>query len=421
MEDENFGPEKTGEIDADIIGINLVGAPYIPKAISMIRDRVRSGAGVVLGGQIVNALSKEEFARLFSGIRDDVEVVNGNDDLVLEKTFWLQGPMSPKEMVSQVPVWEKINDAKMKKYLNREFSYYVSQGCTFNCKFCQAEKGKKEKYRDLNVVQEELEYLAGKAVSFGIEKLSFYMSNLDGFQTPEKLLEFAKIVESVKRKFGIKIEFRCLATLEFFLRAVKNHEGILPTLRNAGFTSVGFGIDGATPEVWRAIGKSHNIGDKDKEGLQKSIDAISICAENGITPEILMVFGHPTDTQESLETALDFVQDMANRYGAVPRPHVAKHIIPGADAWRAKENQDIVSQLIENPEYFQALDYAALASEISHPDAELRKWTNKYYQAMCAMSDRATKYVYPDTPLFREEMARDGTTVERVNQGRFDR
>ena len=23
MEDENFGPEKTGEIDADIIGINL--------------------------------------------------------------------------------------------------------------------------------------------------------------------------------------------------------------------------------------------------------------------------------------------------------------------------------------------------------------------------------------------------------------
>lgn len=414
--DENFGVESRDMIEADIVALNLVGAPYIPRAIDIIRRRVRSGAKVILGGQICSSLNDEEFATMF-GMRDDVELFNGNDDKNLRQIFELSSCLPSKESVSQVQVWEKISEDKMSAYLSREFSFYVSQGCAYNCDFCQADKAKPEKYRDLKVIKEDLTYLAGKAVSLGLDRISFYMSNLDAFQTPTKLLEFAGIIEEVKIKFKIDIQFRCLATLECFLRAKE----IIPILKKAGLKSVGFGVDGGTAEVLASVNKKHNIYRGNRCALQKASDAISLCAENDIIPEILMVFGHPGETEESLKSALDFVREMAEKYKALPRPHVAKHIIPGAKEWRNPQNTKIVQHFIHNPDYFQATDYAALASELTHPDAELRALTNKYYLAMCKIREGSTQWIYPDTPEFRAEAVKQGTTIEALNQGRFDR
>ncbi len=305
----------------------------------------------------------------------------------------------------------------MREYLSREFAIYVSQGCAYNCSFCQAAKGQKEKYRDLDLLKGELTYLASRAKSLEIEKLSFYMSNLDGFQTPKMLLEFAKIVEEVKAESGVNIEFRCLAGIRSFLNAAE----IVPYVAKAGMKTIAFGVDGATAEVWASVNKNQNFGKQDDDDLKRAMEAIKLCVENGITAEMLMVFGHPVETEESLKAALDFCQEMADKYGAIPRPHVAKHVIPGADEWKNPANKDIVEQFIENPDYFQALDYTAFASELSHPNAELRALTNKYYKAICEIVPGSTQYIYPNTPEEIAKAAAQGTTIEQLNRGRFDR
>jgi hypothetical protein len=77
------------------------------------------------------------------------------------------------------------------------------------------------------------------------------------------------------------------------------------------------------------------------------ISAIKIIKEQyGITPEILMVFGYNEfDNEESLKLALEFTCQMNAKYGALPRPHVAKDFIPGSDNWHKPEYTERVKYL----------------------------------------------------------------------------
>lgn len=423
FQDENFDAVDK-EIDADIVGINLVGAPYIPKAIEMIRGRVREGSIVLLGGQIVDSLDNSgDFERLFWNIKENVTVLNGNRKENLEGVFGSQ-ELPEQEEVSSIPIWEGINDEKMKAYLEHEISIYLSQGCKHACTYCQALKNKDEKYRDLNMASADLEWLTEKAISFGIDHLDIYFSNLDFFQTPAKLKEFAEEVIKMKEKYGFTYNFRALSTLESFLEA---DSSLVQLLKKAGLSAIGFGIDGATPEAWRMTGKMHNLSKKDEDAAKKCVDAVRITVENGITPEILMVFGHDLKNLEKsrsdLEHSLQFSKDMVEQFGAVIRPHVVKNLVPGAIEWKKRtSNATEIEMLLSHPEYFQALDYTALPSEITHPDATFRDLVEEYYRAVCALSpERSTKIVYPNTPEFQRRANSMGTTVEKLNEGQFDR
>jgi hypothetical protein len=393
MVDENFGDAPTGEIEADVVGINLVGAPYIPVAIKMISDRVRSGARVLLGGQIIDSLSIEEFEQLFCSIRPDVEVVNGNEEIAR---------YSPEEEVSSIPVWDLIPDEQMREYLSHEFSFYLSQGCKYGCRSCQAKKGRKEKYRNMEVMREDLEYLILRAKSLGLLEFKMYLSNLDMLQNEEKIMEFGKIVGQLRKKHDFHINFRGLAGIESYYFS---HLYTIMCLRDVGLTSIAYGIDG-NPSVWNSILKNQNQGNEG--GYKRCESAIAGTSQMGVTPEILMVFGYDQDTRESLQEACDFVTDMTEKYGAVPRPHVAKTIIPGADAWKAPENREIVSHLLENPERFKDLDYLALASDVTHED-ELGVLVNEFATKVAELmgGDPWGELVLPSSP--------------EMNVGKYDR
>ena len=112
---------------------------------------------------------------------------------------------------------------------------------------------------------------------------------------------------------------------------------------------------------------------------------------------------------------------MQEKYGALPRPHVSKTIIPGAKAWKEPENHAIVEKFISDPTLFQALDYTALPSELTHPNKSLKKATSAWYRKICALDPDATKYVIPDTPHYRGIANRKNTTVTKMNEGKFDR
>jgi MoaA/NifB/PqqE/SkfB family radical SAM enzyme len=419
--DENFACER-GEIEADIIAVNLVGAPYIPEAIQVIK-RARNGSTVILGGQIVDSV-KDDFAQLFCSVRTDLRVVNGNDLKVLAKVLQID-EIPEKETVSSIPIWETIPEEEMRKYLSHSMSFYLAQGCKYSCTFCQAEKGTPEKYRDVEMAAMDLEWLSKKAMSFGYSDLDIYFSNLDIFQTGEVLEVFLDKVLEVKALYPtFTYSLRGLATVESMLHM---SDRVLKKAKEAGFVSVGLGVDGATPAVWRKTAKTHNFSSKDKNAAQRSIDAIKRCHGARITPEVLMVFGHDTgdfeESKEDLEVSFQFSKDMVDQFGAIPRPHVVKTLVPGAVEWKKKKrNRKMIELLLQNPEYFQALDYTALPSEISHPNRALRSLVEKYYRRVCELDpEYSTKIIYPNTPETQQWAKDNNTSIPALNEGKYDR
>ena len=69
----------------------------------------------------------------------------------------------------------------------------MSQGCKFACDFCAADKLMAERYRDLDVVEDEITTLSDLASGFGMDKMTMYLSSLDLFQSPDKLVEVLEI------------------------------------------------------------------------------------------------------------------------------------------------------------------------------------------------------------------------------------
>ena len=425
LHDENIKPMQ---LSSSYVGINLLGAPYIPEVIKLqkeIDERVQEKAIYLLGGQVVssspNGLSQKQFKRLFGD-----SAYNGNDDKTLASVLGIEaGMLSPPEITSLIPAYEKIPDEMMKMYLSKEFGLYVSQGCMFHCDFCGANRtildttGKpiiqaEEVYRNPKIIKDDLEYLVKKAKSFGIKELNIYMSNLDTFQKPHKLHEFAYAVKDVKQSNpGFEIRLRGLSTPALYVNARDKHAKYIENLVEAGFHTAGFGVDGMTPQVWKGVHKEINDEKRCLEAIQ------SARRDFGIIPEILMVFGHVgVDTEKTLKLACEFTQAMVDTYEAVPRPHVAKNFIPGNKGWIYPGNVKAIELLLKNPESFQGLDFTSLASPLTHPDGRLRELTNHYYKEICNIEGNTTQWVMPITPDLTPKQIEE---VKKSNKWKYDR
>lgn len=423
VHDENIEPSQ---ISSKYVGINLLGAPYIPEAIKLqkrIEEETSERKAFLLGGQVISGLGEQQLKRLFGE-----NSYNGNLDENLKRILEIPNrKLVPANMTSLIDVYKRIPDEVMKEYLSREFSLYVSNGCLYNCSFCgvfertrQDGMGNKikagETYREPQIIGQDLDYLTRRAKKLGINNFSIYMSNLDVFQNPEQLLKFAYEVQKVKKSHsGFKIKLRGLSTVTSFLEARKKNPNSIEQIIAAGFDTVGFGIDGFGQEIWNAVHKSHNTE-------SKCFDAIKCARESGITPEILMVFGHPkADNNESLEAALKFTEKMIEDYGAIPRPHVDKSFIPGNDDWANPPNEatrQSIERLMQHPELFQSLDFTALPTSLSHPNPKLRELTTDYFLKMCELKGNTTQFVKPITPDLTPRQIEE---VKKFNEERYDR
>lgn len=85
---------------------------------------------------------------------------NGNNPETLGSIVGVRPQDIPStECIDMTSVYADIDDEHMRLYLEREFSVYVSQGCKYNCNFCQAAKGRPEIYRELSGFENELTHL----------------------------------------------------------------------------------------------------------------------------------------------------------------------------------------------------------------------------------------------------------------------
>ncbi len=416
--DENI---ESGSVDR-ITGINLLGAPYIPSVIEF-QKRLNHIYGddylLLIGGQVVSDLTDSNIKRLFGK-----NVVNGNNPESLSKALMVDEQQIPRiENLSLIPAYSLLLDDSMYSYLSNEFGFYLSQGCKYWCSFCAAKRSgynpvygkvveEREVYRDLEIAAKDLDFLIRRGQSLGIQELHLYLSNLDLFQSPDCLNVFAKNVKETKAKYeGFNIVMRGLSNVRSFLYAHDNCPHVIQNMIEAGLKQIGFGVDGATSKVWKETRKPQT----ESECIRAIVISKTVY---GLTPETLMVFGHNrSDDETSLHLAYEFVRDMKTEYGALPRPHVAKDIVPGNNGWYDRKNRPIVEKFLNAPCLFQNLDFTAVPSPITHPNQEFRRLVTKYYLEVCNLSGCLTQDVLPVSP---EMSISEFSKIKSYNLRKYD-
>ncbi|MCK4886925.1 MAG: radical SAM protein [Planctomycetes bacterium] len=419
VSDENI---ETHNYTHPVIGINLLGPPYIPTAIAytkFLQSTYNKNFLLIIGGQVASGLSAKQHQQLFGS-----NTINGNKVEVLMEAIGAEVGAGKKiSELSLIPAYSQLSDKYMRLYLNTEFGFYLSQGCKYACSFCTASRSihdpinnkvinNKEIYRNLDVAYNDMRYLVNKAIGFGIKKLDLYLSNLDLFQNPANVKMFAERIIQLRKNYpGFSINMRALSNVRSFLKVHKSSPEIILQMIEAGLYRIGFGIDGATPEIWKETRKPQT--------KSECIKAMVVSKnEYNLITEMLMVFGYNKyDNEKSLQLAYDFSRDMSEEYGALIRPHIAKDIAPGNDGWRNKENEEVVNRFIKNPVLFQNLDFTAIPSPYTHPDGELRKLITKFYKKICQLPSSLTQYVKPETTdMAKKELSE----VRKFNLMKYD-
>lgn len=393
----------------ELLGISVIGAPYIPEVQNLIAQ-VRSQ--VILGGQIINGLSDIEFKKLFG-------------PQAIKATNFPALTQGNPESVSLIPLYEKIGDIEMQKYLEKEMCLYLSNKCSKACKFCGAARswpGKKakESYRHLELVDQDLRYLVKRASTYGLGGLKIYLSNLDLFQSQSPLELFVSRLEALKTDYpDFKFSFRGLSCVDSFMRTRKNNPELIERFSSCGLDTLGFGIDGVSPRIWKAIKKSHN----------RSLDNCTECIRSAhedfsITPEALMVIGHvsndrsqrPVEDKASLDLTYGFASDMLEFYSAIPRSHIAKSI-PGSEIWL--EHRHKLEILFKNTETWQSLDFLAYATGLTQGSKDYALMVNGYHDRLCSLFPE--KCSQPIIPIEPDLTSAEVVDIRIQNLGKYDR
>jgi hypothetical protein len=219
------------------------------------------------------------------------------------------------------------------------------------------------------------------------------------------------MIERVEAETGIPMRLRALSRADSYESAIQLD--LINTAKRAGFYQFGFGADGAADiSLLKAIHKGDNR-------LETRLFRVFEHAEkNGISPEILYVFGIPEDTDDTLNKTRELCVGLLNAFStSVYRGFPAKNEIPGNANWpkQSFKRSAVYRRLLDNPLLFLNLGFETLANAVSHPNPELRRKVNR-----CAieMSQKAHDLGRVQSFLTIPLMDTNGT--ELMDQQSFD-
>ena len=375
--DLNFTKLESKEVssalaDSSFIGFSVLGHPYIPAVLENIRTLRTRGFGqtVLVGGEGVARLQLKDFLSWFvgRGLGNVAQIKNIKQDPnqgITEDADLLRELGIPRLdsqfATSMTPMLQRLPEPMRRRYLTSEFSLFISNGCKFSCEFCAAAKGRKEQYRTIALLRDEVEYICAYLQSITHPRLEVYLSTLDAFQNPQELEERLEVVTAAARKHSIAPHVRCLATSRCTVEAVRADPKLPKRLHSYGLRIVAFGADGADEATWKREKKTHNT-------LPEINEAVAVMQQAGILVELLMVIGFQKDKAMALWRSLRFSFRKA-RQGAVIRPYLGKSHIPSG---RWTEGEPGVEACRRDPELLRHLDFAMVGSKVSHPSPKER-------------------------------------------------
>ncbi|MBI3268233.1 MAG: B12-binding domain-containing radical SAM protein [Planctomycetes bacterium] len=167
-----------------------------------------------------------------------------------------------------------------------------SSGCPFTCEFCDipALYGRNPRLKTAAQVLDELEQLADG----GTPSIYFVDDNFIG--NAKAALELLPHLVEWQKRHDYSVRLSCEATLN-----LAGYPQVLELMREAGIVHVFCGIETPEPEALRAMRKTQNL-------RSPILEAVATLNRYGIEVASGIILGLDTDTPETPQAILDFVE-----------------------------------------------------------------------------------------------------------------
>lgn len=160
----------------------------------------------------------------------------------------------------------------------------TSRGCPYKCTYCSQRMmtGSTYRYKSPQRIVEELDILINR---FKAKSIFFLDDNF--------CFKKARVKEVCDALVKSRLGQKCSFSLQ--TRADNFYPDVVPMLKEAGFTSVGFGMETGVERLVNQIHKG--------ETIQCHIDAVRLAQKHGMDVALFMIFGFPTEThRDRVET-----------------------------------------------------------------------------------------------------------------------
>jgi radical SAM superfamily enzyme YgiQ (UPF0313 family) len=162
-------------------------------------------------------------------------------------------------------------------------SMLATRGCPGRCTFCYRIFGPRLRVRSGLKIAEEVKYLHE---NFGIREICFYD---DTFTVAKRqVYAFCRAIEAM----GIDLAWVC------FSRVDTVDEALLRCMKKAGCHQILYGVESASPEILRNIGKRTDL-----ERIEKNIQ---LTKKVGIDVRISLMLGNPGETEQTMRETLQY-------------------------------------------------------------------------------------------------------------------
>jgi anaerobic magnesium-protoporphyrin IX monomethyl ester cyclase len=319
--------------DENVFGITVLTA-QVARAYDLCRKlkEWRPGCTVIMGGYHVTALPEEPFEHCpvdfvvrGEGERTLVELCEKlgahetDFSSVLGLTYRAQVPKKQGSLLVQhdsglrstperplikelselptfpyqmfVDMLDKGNENKARKH-NYDWGFIVtSRGCPYRCNYCAQRMmtGNTYRWKPIDMVVHELDTLVNR---FGAKSIFFLDDNF--------CFKRSHTIELCERIRDSGLGKKCEFSLQ--TRADNFYKELVPVMREAGFTSVGFGMETATDKLLDIIGK--------EETVEQHVQAIDLAKKNGMEAALFMIYGLPTESHEDRKRIYQTVKKM---------------------------------------------------------------------------------------------------------------
>ncbi len=292
--DENFRPATAREFEwADAV---FVSGMHIQRAqINDINRRAHArGKVTALGGPSVSGCPEyyPDFDYLHVG-----ELGDATDELVRRlETSTARPPQQVRiETKDRLP----LTDFPVPAYEQTELSKYFlgsvqfSSGCPYRCEFCDIPElyGRNPRLKTPEQVVAELDAILAAG---GQRAIYFVDDNFVGNRKAAK--ELLPHLIAWQKRNGFAVQLACEATLN-----IAKSPDLLEMMREAYFCTVFCGIETPDPAALHAMAKDQN-------NMLPIMDALNIIHAHGIEVVSGMIMGLDTDTPETADQILAFVE-----------------------------------------------------------------------------------------------------------------
>lgn len=322
----------------NILSHTIVGGPHISALKKIAVKHINADYGVIGEGEEV----LPKLLNLIINHRD--EQIDNISGIIYKKSNEYKVSKIPFAKVDDInsipiPMWDLMEPNKYFASLrtgsatlppkgSRIVNILTSRGCPYNCTFCASgiTSLKKIRYRNINNIIQELEYLKNK---YDIDE--FWITDDNLTMNLERATDFCNLL--IEKQ--LNLHWRAPNGL----RVDRLTEELIRKMKESGCYSVGLGVETGSPSTMKKIKKNLD--------LPKVDEIIHMFKKNKILTCGFFIVGLPFETEEDINQTIDFA--LKSKFDRIQVSIFTPY--PGSE-----EFENVFGKTVSDDEYLKRID-----------------------------------------------------------------